>query len=84
MSSSSADRASFAAREDEKVKLESWEADKRPLSHAEITVDPQTKVVGHSSKHLRKEDFELIKTLGTGMEHGLWGNNCGYALSSPS
>lgn len=67
MSQSSADKENYAAREDEKNKLAEWEAEKRPLSHAEITVDPQQKVVGHSSKYLRREDFELIKTLGTGM-----------------
>ena len=46
--------------------LADWEAGKRPLEPAEIAVDPNRKMVGHSSKHLRCEDFQLLKTLGTG------------------
>jgi protein kinase A len=53
-------------REEEKRMLADWEAEKRPLEPAEIAVDPSKKVVGHSSKHLRCEDFQLLKTLGTG------------------
>lgn len=55
------------AREEEKNKLAAWEADKRPLEYDQILVDPSRKVVGHSSKVLRREDFELLKTLGTGV-----------------
>lgn len=29
-------------------------------------MDPEQKLVGHSSRSLRLEDFELMKTLGTG------------------
>lgn len=54
------------ARDEEKNKLAAWEADKRPLEWDQILVDPQRKPVGHSSKILRREDFELLKTLGTG------------------
>ena len=43
----------------EKRQLAEWEDHKRPLS-------PSEKLVGHSAKHLRLEDFELLKTLGTG------------------
>jgi protein kinase A len=59
-------KETFTAREEEKARLCSWQADTKPLEVSEIIVDPQTKPVGHSSKLLRKDDFELIKTLGTG------------------
>jgi hypothetical protein len=54
------------AREDEKHNLLEWQAQTRPLSPSEIHKDPERKVVGHSSQSLRQEDFELVKTLGTG------------------
>lgn len=60
------DSSSVRARDDEKSKLAAWEADKRPLEYDQILVDPRDKVVGHSSKVLRRDDFELLKTLGTG------------------
>jgi protein kinase A len=72
MSSSSADKANYAQREDEKSKLAAWEAEKRPLEVSEICVDPQTKVVGHSSKVLLRADFDLVKTLGTGTFARVW------------
>lgn len=72
MSQSSGDKENYAAREEEKLKLAEWEAEKRPLEPSEIVVDPQSKPVGHSSKLLRKEDFELIKTLGTGTFARVW------------
>ena len=55
------------ARDEEKSRLAAWEAEKRPLEYAEILVDPNRKPVGHSSKVLRREDFDLLKTLGTGV-----------------
>jgi serine/threonine protein kinase len=70
--SSSADKENQAAREEEKQKLSQWEAEKRPLEVEEIIVDPEKKPVGHSSKLLRKADFELIKTLGTGTFARVW------------
>ena len=72
MSQSNADKANYAAREEEKAKLVQWEAEKHPLEPDEIVVDPQKKPVGHSSKYLRKEDFELVKTLGTGTFARVW------------
>lgn len=72
MSQSSGEKENYAAREEEKQKLAEWEAEKRPLEPAEIVVDPQHKPVGHSSKLLRKEDFDLIKTLGTGTFARVW------------
>jgi protein kinase A len=68
------DSAMDRPREEEKQTLAHWEDHKRTLSPDEIDKDPEKKVVGHSSKVLREEDFELVKTLGTGA-HGLthWG-----------
>lgn len=40
---------------------------KEPLSPSDIARDPSEKLVGHSSKYLKKADFKLIKTIGTGM-----------------
>jgi len=60
------DSAMDRPREEEKRTLADWEAQKHTLSPDEIDKDPEQKVVGHSSKVLREEDFELIKTLGTG------------------
>jgi protein kinase A len=59
-------------RDEEKHTLAQWEAQRRPLSHDEIDRDPETKPVGHSSKVLREDDFELIKTLGTGTFARVW------------
>ncbi|KAK1818163.1 cytochrome c oxidase subunit 1 [Friedmanniomyces endolithicus] len=59
-------------RDQEKQQLADWEANKEPLEISEITKDPQKKVVGHSSKYLRKEDFDLVKTLGTGTFARVW------------
>ena len=73
MSQSAADRENYAAREEEKQRLVDWEADKRALEPSEIaSIDPAKKPVGHSSKYLRKEDFELVKTLGTGTFARVW------------
>lgn len=60
------DSAMNAPREEEKHALAQWEEQKHTLSPDEIDIDPAKKMVGHSSKVLRQEDFELIKTLGTG------------------
>jgi len=57
------------ARDAEKDRLAAWEADKRTLEYDQILVDPNRKPVGHSSKVLRREDFDLMKTLGTGVSH---------------
>lgn len=58
-------------RDEEKHMLAQWEV-KRPLSPAQIAVDTNQKMVGHSSRVLRQEDFELIKTLGTGTFARVW------------
>lgn len=54
------------AHEEEMNFISQWEEEKRPLSPSQIAMDPAQKKVGHTSHHLRLEDFELIKTLGTG------------------
>ncbi|KAH6881759.1 serine/threonine-protein kinase YPK2/YKR2 [Alternaria rosae] len=66
------DSAMDRPREEEKQHLAQWEAQKHTLSHDEIDIDPEKKPVGHSSKVLREEDFELIKTLGTGTFARVW------------
>ena len=66
------DKDTLAAREEEKQRLAAWEAEKRPLEIAEITVDPEKKPVGHSSKVLTRDDFDLITTLGTGTFARVW------------
>ena len=38
-----------------------------PLPPEQIAQDPQNKQLGFSAQQLRVEDFELMKTLGTGM-----------------
>lgn len=53
-------------RDHEKRALAQWEDRKRPLSPSQIDADPDRKMVGHSSRLLRQDDFELVKTLGTG------------------
>jgi hypothetical protein len=60
------DSAMDKPREEEKRTLANWEAQRHTLTPDEIDRDPEQKTVGHSSKTLRQEDFELIKTLGTG------------------
>lgn len=66
------DSAMNGPREEEKHTLAQWEEQKRTLSPDEIDKDPQKKVVGHSSKVLREEDFDLVKTLGTGTFARVW------------
>ena len=72
MSQSSADKENYAAREEEKQKLAEWEGNKRTLEPSEVAASPNKKPVGHSSKYLRREDFDLIKTLGTGTFARVW------------
>lgn len=61
-------------KEQEKHFIASWESgsQKSPLPPNEVAKDPAQKQVGHSSKHLRCEDFKLIKTLGTGTFARVW------------
>ncbi|PSN60029.1 Pkinase-domain-containing protein [Corynespora cassiicola Philippines] len=59
-------------RDHEKRALAQWEDRKRPLSPSQIDADPDRKMVGHSSRLLRQDDFELVKTLGTGTFARVW------------
>ncbi|KAF2139177.1 uncharacterized protein K452DRAFT_290277 [Aplosporella prunicola CBS 121167] len=59
-------------REEEKNRLAEWEAEKDPLEPDVVAADPTKKRVGHSAKYLRCEDFELVKTLGTGTFARVW------------
>jgi serine/threonine protein kinase len=70
--SNGTDRENATLREEEKQKLASWEAEKRPLEIEEIIVSPEKKVIGHSSKVLKRNDFELVTTLGTGTFARVW------------
>jgi hypothetical protein len=60
------DHDDMMAHEEEMNFISQWEEEKRPLSPSQITMEPAQKKVGHSSHHLRLDDFELVKTLGTG------------------
>ncbi|KAJ4355433.1 cytochrome c oxidase subunit 1 [Didymosphaeria variabile] len=60
------------ARVEEKHTLAQWGEKKAPLEPGQIDKDPDQKMVGHSSHVLRKKDFELIKTLGTGTFARVW------------
>ena len=60
------DQDDMMAHEEEMDFISHWEEDKSPLSPSQITMEPAEKKIGHSSHHLRLDDFELIKTLGTG------------------
>ena len=72
------DSAMDRAREDEKHTIAQWSEQKRPMEPGQIDADPDRKMVGHSSSVLRQDDFELIKTLGTGAQrrHPVIGNAC--------
>jgi protein kinase A len=68
------DSAMERARDDEKHTIAQWGEQKPPLDPGMVDADPDRKMVGHSSSVLRQEDFELIKTLGTGAQrrHAVW------------
>lgn len=52
--------------EHEKKQILHWEADKHTLAPEEIAKRGEDKHVGWSSHRLRLDDFDLLKTLGTG------------------
>ena len=54
-------------KEEEKVFVAQYKQNEQPLPPSQIAQDPESKSLGHSSSQLRVRDFELIKTLGTGM-----------------
>lgn len=61
-------------KEEEKHFICQFDSDhsKVPLSPTQIAKDPSEKHVGHSSKYLRKADFKLVKTIGTGTFARVW------------
>jgi len=61
--------ASGERREKEKAFIAKFDNDPRPLSPKLIADDPKNKKLGVSSKSLRLQDFELLKTLGTGKSY---------------
>ncbi|KAF1985427.1 Pkinase-domain-containing protein [Aulographum hederae CBS 113979] len=63
--------ADNAQRETDKQFITQWEDETKVLSPDDIVRDPDQKQVGHST-HLRLQDFELIKTLGTGTFARVW------------
>lgn len=44
-----------------------WSQGNGTLSPEEVAKNPNEKCVGHSARHLGREDFEFIRTLGTGI-----------------
>ena len=52
--------------EKEKRFVSQYEDNKRPLSPNSIAKDPRNKELGCASRQLKVNDFELVKTLGTG------------------
>ena len=58
-----------AQRQKEKDFLCCYECNQAPLSPHQISDAPHNKEVGTASKNLRVGDFELIKTIGTGVTH---------------
>jgi hypothetical protein len=60
-------RQDHKQHEHEKQQILHWEADKHTLKPEEIVKRGEEKHVGFSSHRLTVEDFDLLKTLGTGM-----------------
>jgi hypothetical protein len=58
-------------RQREKDFITEFERNAEPLSPHHIAEDPSHKKLGASSQQLRLEDFQLIKTLGTGASREL-------------
>lgn len=54
-------------RQKERHFISCFECNSAPLSPREIEDDPRNKELGFASKQLRVGDFQLIKTIGTGM-----------------
>lgn len=61
-----------AQQEREKAFIAEFEDCKRPLSPLHIAEDPRNKKLGASSKQLCLQDFDLVKTLGTGTFARVW------------
>lgn len=55
------------AIEQEKQFIAQFSDQQHPLPPEEVLEDPRSKQLGHSSKALGVRDFELVRTLGTGI-----------------
>ena len=44
-----------------------WSQGNGALRPEEVARDPNEKCIGHSARHLACDDFEFVRTLGTGM-----------------
>jgi len=62
------DRRAQDAVAHEKQFLVRWDDERRALEPDEITEQEDRKRLGHSSSYLTPNDFQFIKTLGTGTE----------------
>ena len=61
--------------EKEKQFIAQFAEQQHPLPPEEVQQDPRNKELGRSSKGLSVEDFELVRTLGTGaclLRDGCW------------
>jgi protein kinase A len=65
-SSSSDPMASAETIEQEKQFIAEFAEQEHPLPPEEVQQDPRNKELGKSSKGLGIDDFELVRTLGTG------------------
>lgn len=64
-------QADIAQREEEKEFISAFEEDDTIVSPDKLASDPRVQKLGGSSQKLRIEDFQLVKTLGTGMSMDL-------------
>lgn len=71
-------------RQVEKDFIASFESDSRLLSPSQIIEDPMNQKLGSSSQSLRLDDFELLKTLGTGELCLAKADNIAFLLICPS
>lgn len=58
--------ASPAEHEQERAFVAHFSDQQRPLAPEEVQQDPRNKDLGRSSRGLSVDDFELVRTLGTG------------------
>lgn len=54
-------------KQKEKRFIAGFSNDARPLPPEKIAEDPRHKQLGTSSRHLQLKDFDLLKTIGTGL-----------------
>jgi len=71
-SSSSNPMASAETIEQEKHFIAEFAEQQHPLPPEEVQQDPRNKELGRSSRGLSVEDFELVRTLGTGTFARVW------------